>query len=117
MGKLEDCTTTPTVDGISKITSPNPDKTTSPPQLHGKWIHSLPDHTIVIYSDGSKMESGVTGCGWVIFNIGNQQLFRIKEGSSHLGSQSEVYDAELHAVEEVISALLTTTILRSSIFI
>jgi len=53
----------------------------------------------------------------VIFNIGNQQLYWIKEGSSHLGSRSEVYNAELHAVEEAISALLTTTIPCSSIFI
>jgi len=74
MGKLKDRTTTSTADGIPKITSPNPDKTTSPQELHGKWIRSLSDHTIVIYSDGSKLDSGATGCGWVIYNVGNQQL-------------------------------------------
>jgi len=75
MGKLEDRMTTSTADIIPKITSPNPDKTTRPNELHGKWLHSLPDRTIVIYTDGSKLDSGSTGCGWVIFNIGNQQLF------------------------------------------
>ena len=75
MGKLEDRMTTSTADIIPKITSPNPDKTTCPNELHGKWLHSLPDCTIVIYTDGSKLDSGSTGCGWVIFNIGNQQLF------------------------------------------
>jgi len=91
VGKLEDRTTTSTADGIPKITSPNPDKTTSPQELHGKWIRSLSDHTIVIYTDGSKLDSGATGCGWVIYNVGNQQLFRVKEGSCHLGSRAEVY--------------------------
>jgi ribonuclease HI len=116
-GKLEDRTTTSTADGIPKITSPNPDKTTSPEELHRKWICSLPDHTIVIYTDGSKLDSGATGCGWVIFNVGNQQLFRIKEGSCHLGSRAEVFDAELHAVQEATAALLTTAIPRSRVVI
>jgi ribonuclease HI len=117
VGKLEDRTTTSTAEGIPKITSPNPDKTTSSQELHGKWIRSLPDHTIVIYTDGSKLDSGATGCGWVIFNIGNQQLFRIKEGSCNLGCRAEVYDTELHAVQEAMAALFTMTIPRSKAFI
>jgi len=117
MRKLEDRTSTFTADGIPKTTSPNPDKTTSPQELHGNWIGSLPDHTIVIYTDGSKLDSGATGCGWVIYNVGNQQLFRVKEGSCHLGSRAEVYDAELHAVQEATTALLTTTIPHSTAFI
>jgi ribonuclease HI len=116
-GMLEDRTTASTADGIPRITSPNPDKTTSPQELHGKWIHSLPDHTVVIYTDGSKLDSGSTGCGWVIFNVGNQQLYRIKEGSCHLGNRAEVFDAELHAVQEATAALLTSTIPRSTAFI
>jgi len=87
VGKLEDRTSTSTADGIPKTISPNPDKTTSPQELHRNWIGSLPDHTIVIYTDGSKLESGATGCGWVIYNVGNQQLFRVKEGSCHLGAR------------------------------
>ena len=116
-GKLENRTTSSTADGITKITSPNPDKTTTPQELHGKWIRSLSDHTIVIYTDGSKLDSGATGCGWVIFNIGNQQLFRIEEGSRNLGSRAEVFDAELHAVQEATSALLSITIPRTTVFI
>jgi ribonuclease HI len=116
-GQLEDRIKTSTADGMPKICSPNPDKTTHPQELHAKWIHSLPDHTIVIYTDGSKLDSGAIGCGWVIFNVGNQQLFRIKEGSCYLGNRAQVYDAELHAVLEAVSALLTTTIPRSKAFI
>jgi len=116
LGRLEDRTSTSTADGIQKISSPNPDKTTCPRELHQKWLHSLPDHTIIVYTDGSKLESGATGCGWVIFNIGNQQLFRIGEGSCNLGNRCEVYDAELHAVQEAASALFTITAPRSTIF-
>jgi len=117
LGKLEDRTSTSTADGIPKTTSPNPDKTTSLQELHRNWIGSLPDHTIVIYTDGSKLDSGATRCGWVIYNVGNQQLFRVKEGSCHLGSRAEVYDAELYAVQEATTALLTTTIPHSTAFI
>jgi ribonuclease HI len=53
----------------------------------------------------------------VIFNIGNQQLFRIKEGSCNLGCRAEVYDTELHAVQEAMAALFTMTIPRSKAFI
>jgi len=47
IGKLKDRTSTSTADGIPKTTSPNPNKTTSSQELHGNWIRSLPDHTIV----------------------------------------------------------------------
>ena len=117
IGKFEDRMSTSTADGVPKIICPNPDKTISLQKLHKKWLRSLPDHTIVIYTDGSKLDSGATGCGWVIFNIGNHQLFRIKEGSCHLGNRAEVYDAELHAVQEATNALFTTTISHSPIFI
>jgi len=53
----------------------------------------------------------------VIINIGNQQLFRIKEGSCNLGRHAEVYDTGLHAFQEATAALLTTTIPRSTAFI
>ena len=116
-GRLEDRTSTSTATGVPKILSPNPDKTTTPQKLHAKWLHSLPDHTIVIYTDGSKLDSGATGRGWVIFNIGNQQLFQIREGSCHLGKQAEVYDAELHAVQEAVYTLSTITAPYAAVFI
>jgi len=117
MGKLEDRTTTSMAEGVRKMISPNTDKTTRPKEIHEHWLRSLPDHTIVIYTDGSKLDNGATGCGWVIFNIGNQQLFRIKEGSCYLGNRAEVYDAELHAVQEAINLLFTFTTPRSRVFI
>jgi len=65
LGKLEDRTTTIkiTTEGVTKTTSPNPDKTTRPQQLHEQWLQTLPDHTIFIYTDGSKLANGTVECG------------------------------------------------------
>jgi len=119
LGKLEDRTTTinTTAEGVTKTTSPNPNKTTQPQQLHEQWLQTLQDHTIVIYTDGSKLANGTVGCGWAIYHCGDQQLYRLTDGSCHLGDRAEVYDTELHAVQEATAILLTTTIPRSTIFI
>jgi len=102
---------------VTKTTSPNPNKTTQPQQLHEQWLQTLQDHTIVIYTDGSKLANGTVGCGWAICHCGDQQLYRLTDGSCHLGDRAEVYDAELHAIQEATAILLTTTIPRSTIFI
>ena len=66
-GKLEDCTTS-TVPGIVKTTPPNPDKTTRPQQLYEEWLRTLLTPTIIIYTDGSKLENGAVSCVWVIYH-------------------------------------------------
>jgi ribonuclease HI len=117
-GKLEDRTAISTAAGVANGPSPNPDKTTQPRHLHENWIRTLPDHTIVIYTDGSKLANGAVGCGWAIYHCGDQQLYRLTEGNCHLGHRAEVYDAELHAVQEAINTLLTTTNMpRTKVFI
>jgi len=117
LGNLEDRTSTTTMEGVATTASPNPDKTTKPRQLHEKWIQTLPDHTITIYTDSSKLANGAVGCGWVIFYSGDQQLHQFTEGRCHFGNRAEVFDAELHAIQEAVSTLLTTTLPRSTVFI
>jgi ribonuclease HI len=117
LGKLEDRTTTTTVPGVEKATSPNPDKTTQPQELHEKWLQTLPDHTITIYTDGSRLANGAVGCGWALYHCGDRQLYRLSDGRCHLDVSAEVYDAELHAVEEAVSTLLATTMPPSKVFI
>jgi ribonuclease HI len=116
-GKLEDRTATTTAEGTEEAPSPNPDKTTQPELLHQKWLQTLPDHTTVIYTDGSKLDNGTVGSGWALYHCGDQELHRLTDGSCHLGNKAEVYDAELHAVQEAVTILLTTTIQRSTVFI
>ena len=117
LGKLEDRATTTTAPGVEKATSPNPDKTTQPRELHEKWLQTLPDHTIAIYTDGSRLANGAVGCGWALYHCGDHQLYRLSDGRCHLGVRAEVYDVELHAVQEAVSTLLTTTMPPSKVFI
>ena len=117
MGKLENRTSISSAEEVPITPSPNPDKTTRLQKLHEQWLESQENHTIIIYTDGSKLDNGSTGYGWAIYHCGDQHLYRLDEGSCHLGSQAEVYDAELHAVQEAVSTLLTTTAPRGTVFI
>jgi len=116
MGKLEDRTTHLPNDGIQPIPSPNPDKTTKPRRLHEKWLCTLPEDTIIIYTDGSQLPDGGTGCGWAVFRK-NPELLQLSEGHYHLGKRAAVFDAELHAVQEATSSLLTTISPRVEVYI
>jgi len=116
MGKLEDRTTHLPNDGIQPIPSPNPDKTTKPRRLHEKWLCTLPEDTIIIYTDGSQLPDGGTGCGWAVFRK-NPELLQLSEGHCHLGKRAAVFDAELHAVQEATSSLLTTISPRVEVYI
>jgi len=111
-GKLEDRTATSTAPGVAKTTPPNPDKTTQPTQLHKKRLRTFTESTIVIYTDGSKLENGDVCCGWTIHYSRNQQLHFLSDGCYHLGRRDEVYDAKLHAVQEAATSLLITTASR-----
>ncbi|EED13942.1 conserved hypothetical protein [Talaromyces stipitatus ATCC 10500] len=56
-------------------------------------VKSIPDNDIIIYSDGSKLENGQTGGGFVSFQAGSQFL----RGSIPLRPNKEVFDAEAEA--------------------
>jgi len=99
------------------LPSPKPDKTTTPQQLHEEWLHTLPNHSIVTYPDSSKPENRSVGCGWATFHCSDQQLYRLGQGSCHQGNWAEVYDAELHVIQEAVTSLLTTTALRATAII
>jgi ribonuclease HI len=116
MGKLEDRTTHLSIDGVQPTRSPNPDKITKPRRLHEQWLHALPEHTIIIYTDGSQLEDGGTGCGWAIFRK-NPELLQLSEGHCHLGKRAAVFDAELHAIQEATSSLMTTISPRVEVYI
>jgi ribonuclease HI len=95
------------IDGaIPSAPSPHPDKETDPIGIHGKWIATtLPDLTMLLYTDGSKFEDGRTGSGWVAYCVGDRVTRKVASGHCHLESRAEVYDAELHAIQEALTAL------------
>jgi hypothetical protein len=53
-----------------------------------------------MYSDGSKFNNGHTGARWAIFKMEREGLMSHVQGSCYIGTQSEVYDAEPHAIAE-----------------
>jgi hypothetical protein len=90
---------------IPRIVSPHTDKHTNPTGIHERWIQSLPDFTMMLYTDGSKLEEDCTGSGWVIYCIGNGTARCITACRYHLGTRAEVFDAELHTAQEALSTL------------
>jgi hypothetical protein len=48
---------------VPRVASPHPDKHTDPTGIHGRWIQSLPDFTILPYTDGFKLEDVRTSSG------------------------------------------------------
>ncbi|RYP52422.1 hypothetical protein DL769_010682 [Monosporascus sp. CRB-8-3] len=54
------------------------------------WVQGLPPTHVVAYSDGSKLENGAVGYGYVIY----QGPERRASGNGRLGDLSEVFDGE-----------------------
>ena len=56
-------------------------------------LDSIPFNEFIVYSDGSKLESGSAGGGYVAFQGGR----KIAEASIPFGDRVEVFDAEARA--------------------
>lgn len=54
-------------------------------------IQNLPNMASKVYSDGSKLQNGQTGYGFVVYQGG----YKIASGSGNMGVRAEVFDAEL----------------------
>ena len=57
------------------------------------FLRDIPPYDIIVYSDGSKLEEGGTGAGFVAYQFGLQILRQ----AIPLGNTQEVYDAEARA--------------------
>ena len=72
------------------------------------WVSSIPSLDVVLYSDGSKLESGATGAGYVAY----QGAIEVTRRAIPLGTGAEVFDAEAIAAlagVEAVTALPTAT--------
>jgi ribonuclease HI len=61
--------------------------------LFQTFLDSIPHNDIIIYSDGSKLATGIAGGGYIAFQHGN----KITEASIAYGDRVEVFDAEARA--------------------
>lgn len=119
-GKLEDRHTRTKGQGSKSIPMAkvrHTEKSKKAEKTHKKWVESLPEGTVSMYTDGSKMGNGDTGCGWVIYRTSGGRTTTITEGFCHLGEKAEVIDAELHAVCEGLRTLLEVTVSTTTTYI
>lgn len=83
---------------LSSITFPQTTASTIPRtntlEKFKYFLETIPKNDIVLFTDGSKSNSGCVGFGFVIFQMGRQ----VCKGSRQLGKLNEIYDAEVHAV-------------------
>jgi hypothetical protein len=86
-------------------------------QVHESWIHKLKVGMIVVYIDGSRDGKGCTGAGWILYQKQQASLNTIVNGSCNLGLRSEVADAELHAVYESLTYLISSSLQPSQIYV
>jgi hypothetical protein len=90
-------------------------KTGNPDQIHNQWLASLLNGTIIIYSDRPKLNSH-TGSGRETFRIELGEIAELGKGSCYIGIQSEVFDAEPHAIAEGLEDLKQIEITPTKIY-
>ena len=72
-------------------------------------IQECQPDSIIMYTDGSKRGDPANprtmrcGSGWAIYRHGNPEP--LDTGSCSLGKKTEVFDAELHAIQEGLTSI------------
>jgi ribonuclease HI len=82
-----------------------------------KWLTIIPNGDIIIYTDGLRLQDGSVGAGWVRFIKPSEGIQEQHRYSCHLGKEIEVYNAELHAVEEALLDAMTMAGAPTTIFL
>ena len=71
------------------------------PKKHQQYLENLNQGAVLLYTDGSKSEEGVCGSAWSIFEQNGMQTSpKMASGCCCIGGKAEVFDAELHAIQE-----------------
>jgi hypothetical protein len=107
-GKLENRSATTITFSIQSAPPVHTSKNDQSHIHHQDWTSSLPIGTLLLYTDGSKLDSGQPGCGATTYEITNHGLQHLQSHYSNLGTQCEVFDAELHAVHEGLCLVPTS---------
>jgi ribonuclease HI len=117
-GTLENRSAIPNTSSIQSAPPVNTDKLDQPDKCHTDWISSLPVGTFLLYTDGSKLDTGQVGCSASTYEISTHGLHQRRTHSCNLGTHCEVFDAELHAVHEGLHLLPDSpTIPNSAIYL
>ena len=72
--------------------------------LHQEYMAKLPQNIVFLYTDGSKLDTHQCGSGWVAYYQNHEIAF----GKCNIGLKAEVFDAEIHAIQEGLLSLETS---------
>jgi ribonuclease HI len=75
---------------------------------HQEWISSLPIGTLLLYTDGSKLDSEQVGCGATTYEITDHGPQYLQSHYYNLRTQCEVFNVELHAIYEGLCLVPTS---------
>jgi hypothetical protein len=105
--RLEDRSAPPPIPILPYHTRVHTSRAPDSDITHSTWIKTLPPSSFRLYTDGSKLPSGYLGSGWALYGKAKAGIenTKIASGFCNLGIESEVFDAELHAVHEGLSFL------------
>ena len=73
---------------------------------HTEIITSLPTGSLLLYTDGSKLNDQSCGSGWIVGHPHEIPHAPQASGFCSLGKKAEVFDAELHAIQEGLLHIL-----------
>jgi hypothetical protein len=107
-GKLEDRTVAPGTCNINMAPAINLNKQDEPALCHSSWILLPSIGTFLLYTNGSNLDNDQVGCSATTYKITADGPTQIQSHSCNIGTRSEVFDAELHAVQEGLLLLPTT---------
>jgi hypothetical protein len=107
-GNLENRSATPVTFTIQSAPPVHTSKNDHSHTHHRDWISSLPIGTLLLYTDGSKLDSGKVGCGATTYDLTNHGLQHLQSHYCNLGTRCEVFDAELHAIYEGLRLIPTS---------
>jgi hypothetical protein len=107
-GNLENHSATPVTFSIQSAPPVYTSKNDQSHIHHQDWISSLLLGTLLLYTDGSKLESRQIGCGATTYTITNHGLQHLQSHYCNLGIQCEVFDTKLHAIQEGLCLVPTS---------
>jgi ribonuclease HI len=108
IGNLENRSATPITFPIQSAPPVHTSKNDQSHIHHQDWISSLPIGTLLLYTDGSKLDSGQVGCGATTYETTDHGLQHLQSHYCNIGTRCEVFDAELHAIQEGLRLVPTS---------
>jgi ribonuclease HI len=107
-GNLENRSATPIMFSIQSAPPVYTSKDDQSHIHHQDWISSQPIGTLLLYTNGSKLDPGQVGCGATTYKITNHGLQHLQSHYCNLGTRCEVFDTELQAIQEGLRLVPTS---------